>query len=97
MPTIPSLVLTNQYPINTYTASVITSGSNVISDGLGNQLTFLQLTASYASSSVSASGDVSASSMVGGVTKTIYVVSASGATNYVTMSFVNGILVSSTP
>jgi hypothetical protein len=50
MPVIPSLVLTNQNPVITYTASVLTSGS-VLSDGLGNQLTSLQLTSSYSNTS----------------------------------------------
>ncbi len=43
---IPSLVLTNTNPVITYTASVVTSGS-ILADGLGNQLTSLQLTSSY--------------------------------------------------
>lgn len=47
MPVITSLILSNQLPINTYSASVLTSGS-LIADGLGNQLTSLQLTASNA-------------------------------------------------
>ncbi len=47
---IPSLILTNQNPVITYTASVVTSGS-VISDGLGNQLTSLDLTSSYSATS----------------------------------------------
>ena len=46
MPVISNLILTNQLPVHTYTASVVTSGS-VIADGLGNQITFLQLTCSY--------------------------------------------------
>lgn len=53
MPVISSLNLTNQHPTITYTASVVTSGS-LISDGLGNQLTSLQLTASNATSASSA-------------------------------------------
>lgn len=55
MPVLPSLVLTNQLPINTYTASVVTSASvisgvpwNLIADGLGNQITMLAVTASFA-------------------------------------------------
>lgn len=50
MPVISSLILTNQNPVIAYTASVVTSGS-IISNGLGNQLTSLQLTSSYANSS----------------------------------------------
>lgn len=55
MPVLPSLVLTNQLPINTYTASVVTSASlisgvpwSLIADGLGNQITMLAVTTSYA-------------------------------------------------
>ena len=55
MPVIPSLVLTNQLPINTYTASVVTSASvyqnrpsAILTDGLGNQLLLLDATSSYA-------------------------------------------------
>ena len=45
---IPSLVLTNTNPVITYTASVVTSGS-IIADGLGNQITFLNVSCSNAS------------------------------------------------
>jgi len=53
MPIIPSLVLTNQNPVVTFSQLVTTSGSAasgsaVIADGLGNQLTSVQLTSSYA-------------------------------------------------
>jgi len=57
MPIISSLTLTNQNPVITYTASVVTSGS-IIADGLGNQITYLQLncaSSSFASQSLSAS------------------------------------------
>lgn len=47
MPVISSLVLTNTNPVVTYTASVVTSGS-IIADGLGNQITFLNISCSYA-------------------------------------------------
>ena len=80
MPIIPSLILTNQLPINTYTASVVISGS-VIADGLGQQITYLDLTASY----------ISASGIIGGLTKTQYVTSGS---SWCTMSFINGSLIS---
>jgi len=113
MPVIPSLILTNQLPIKTYTASVVVSSSvfqgsvcKVMADGLGNQITFLDVTASYASSasvqtgyevsssfassSMSASY-ISASSVKGGLTKVQYVTSGSV---FCTMSFVNGILIS---
>lgn len=49
MPIISALIFTNQNPVIAYTASVFTSGS-VISNGLGNQLTSLQLTSSYSTS-----------------------------------------------
>ena len=143
MPVISSLVLTNQLPGKTYTASVVTSASmvsgmagNLLADGLGNQITLLHVTVSYAhtasiqtsweesssfasrsmwcttasfasrsfaatsaswaSQSVSASY-VTASSVFGGLTRTFWFVSASGATDYVTMSFVNGILTFASP
>jgi len=112
MPVISSLVLTNQLPIKSYTASVVVSSSvfqgspcKVMADGLGNQITFLDVTASYASSasvqtsweesssfasqSMSASY-ITASRVIGGLTVIQHVVSAS----YATMSFVNGILTS---
>lgn len=54
MPVIANLILTNQLPINTYTASVVASASlvsgipgSLISDGLGNQIQLLGVTASY--------------------------------------------------
>lgn len=50
MSVISSLILTNQLPINTYTASVLTSGS-VIANGLGNQITYLELTSSFSTTS----------------------------------------------
>jgi len=58
MPVIPNLVLTNQLPIHTYTASLVVSSSNfggypshVVSDGLGNQIDLLEVTTSYSFSS----------------------------------------------
>jgi hypothetical protein len=46
MPVIPSLVLTGQFPGNTYSASLLTSAS-FVADGLGNQITSLKVTSSY--------------------------------------------------
>jgi len=55
MPVIPSLILTNQLPRNTYTASVLASASlvagmdgHLITDGLGNQINLLAVTCSFA-------------------------------------------------
>lgn len=55
MPVIPNLVLTNQLPIDTYTASLVVSAStfegypsHVMADGLGNQIDLLEVTVSYA-------------------------------------------------
>ena len=50
MAVISSLILTNTNPVVTYTASVVTSGS-ILADGLGNQLTSLQVTASHSDTS----------------------------------------------
>jgi hypothetical protein len=69
MPVIPNLVLTNQLPINTYTASLVVSSSNfegfpshVVADGLGNQINIVELTASYAfSASVQQTYELSSS------------------------------------
>jgi len=47
MPVISSLNLTNQLPVNTYSASLLTSGS-LVTDGLGNQIVFLDVSCSYA-------------------------------------------------
>lgn len=70
MPVISQLILTNQLPINTYSASVMTSGS-LISDGLGNQLTFLQITASNAVSTSFFSTPVASITNAGNVTGSV--------------------------
>jgi len=99
MPVISSLILTNQLPTNTYTSLVTTSGS-VIADGLGNQLTSLQLTSSYSAtasvalnaspgsslSSSWASSSLSASYISPYVT---YSLDLTSSTNWITASFAN--------
>ena len=61
MPTISSLILTGLSPVTSYTASVVLSGS-VIADGLGNQITFLQVSSSYShTSSIQTSWEESSS------------------------------------
>ena len=61
MPVIPSLVLTGQFPGNTYSASLLTSAS-LVADGLGNQITFLSISCSYAqTASVQTSWEMSSS------------------------------------
>lgn len=77
MPIISSSILTGLSPVTSYTASVISSGST-ISNGLGNQITFLQVTASY----------VTASGIFGGLNVTL------NLSGNLTMSFVNGLLMS---
>ena len=73
MPVISSLTLTNQSPIIAYTASVTTSGSNVIADGLGNQLTSLLLTSSFAKylNATSSAPPSNTSTVVGWMTVTV--------------------------
>ena len=66
---ITSLILTNQLPIDTYTSLVVTSASivagmagNLLADGLGNQITLLAVTVSYAhTSSIQTSWEESSS------------------------------------
>lgn len=69
MPVIPNLVLTNQLPIKTYTASLVVSASSfeghpsyVVADGLGNQIGIMEVTCSYAfSASVQQTYELSSS------------------------------------
>ena len=60
----PDLNLTNQFPGITYTASVVTSGS-LITNGLGNQITFLELTSSFSITSSNLSARVWSSNGIG--------------------------------
>jgi len=105
MPVISSLVLTNQLPKNTYTASVVTSASmvagiagNLLADGLGNQITLLNVTASYAhTASIQTSWEESSSfasrsmwttsaSYASASTTSSYSLNTSNVSSYVTLT-----------
>jgi hypothetical protein len=101
MPAIPSLSLTNKLPQLTYQYLVTTSSSfatgssgnpytsSVIVDGLGNQLTFLQSTASY---SISSSWTITSSYeyiSVYSITSS-WATSASFASQSITSSYLSG-------